>query len=191
MIDFQDFIKDQALKANTVVRNAPYTGFACDSLKRNYPVFGQSDTDIANAKVQLHQNMKKVKWGCPGVLLVVIPFVAFFISDELGAVIASSLVFGIIASIVFASMADRMNLLDAQMRTLEECEGCPEMLALRTDSVVVAQYVDTVIQHRQLYCFDLQVAHGLAKIEKAQVAAQQSAEKNRYACVALHSGAAK
>ena len=70
MLDFQDFIKDQALKANTVVRNAPYTGFANDSLKRNYPVFGQSDTDIANAKVRLHQNMKKVKWGCPGVLLI-------------------------------------------------------------------------------------------------------------------------
>lgn len=191
MLDFQDFIKDQALKANAVVRTETYTGFADDSLKRNYPVFGQSDADIADAKVQLHKKIKQVKWGCPIVLLAVIPFVAFFISDEIVAVVASGLVFGIISSIVFATMAERMNLLDAQMQTLEDCAGCPEMLELRTNSVVVAQYVDTVIQHRQLYCFDLQVARGLAKIEKAQVAAQQSAEKNRQACVALHSGVAK
>ena len=190
-MNFQDFIKEQALKANAVVRNEPYTGFANDSLKRNYPVFGQSDADIANAKFELQLNLKKVKLGFLTGVLTLIWLVITLIPENLVSSAVYSLALICVASIVCASIVDRLNLLDSQMQTLEECEGCPEMLELRTNSVVVAQYVDTVINHRQLYCFDLQVAHGLAKLEKAQVAAHQSAEKNRQACVALHSGLVK
>lgn len=190
-MSFQDFVREQAELAHRYNLRVNFDGSEDKSLLRAIPVFSeQEDSAIEQAlfrTLEQYERLKSARIGILLGLLAAIVAVGYFTSSPFAFIVSlftSLFAFGFFV----LSRLEKMDSLMRHGQTLEEASRCEDVLKMAQEYPAVAAYVAEVTKNRRLYRFDFAVCDGLSAYCRIEHKRAEKAQRNKEACVVLHSG---